>query len=229
MPDKPPAAPGLVLSRSQLIFNLLYSLVPLIGFWLVEKYWGLEAGIVVAIVLGIGEVAWVYWRERRWEPFSLWSAVLVIVMGIVSWQLESGKILLLKPAIIEAVFASVFIVSSIAKKPFMLLMAQKQFGKVEFNSMQLRYFNGVNWRIGLLFLLHTMMTVYAALWLSSDAWFFAKGVLFYILLALFFLGEFVYARFIVRPRMQREIENQRAFLTYQRELIERMRRGEHKN
>lgn len=219
-----PAQPAMMPTRSQLLFNLLYSLVPLIGFWLVEKYWGLEAGIVAAIVLGIGEVAWVYMRERRWEPFSLWSAALVIAMGLLSWQLESGKILLLKPAIIEAVFAAVFIVSSLARKPFMLLMAQKQFGKMEMNEVQLRYFNGVNWRIGLLFLIHTAITVYAALWLSSDAWMVAKGVLFYVLLAFFFVGEFCYARFVMRPRMQRYLLRQQELLAYQRVLIERMRK-----
>ena len=212
------------ISRTQLLFNLFYSMVPLIGFWLVEKYWGVIAGIVAAVVLAIGEVVWVYWRERRWEPFAVWSAILVIGMAILSWQLEDERILLLKPAILEGVFALLFLGSSIMGRPFMLLMARKQFGNMPMGDFQTRYLSGVNWRVGILFVIHTLVTVYAALYLSIDAWFWVKGLFFYILFGIFFLGELVYSRWVLRPRMLQYWQHQQAFLEHQKQLLDRVRR-----
>lgn len=224
-----PASPP---TRSQLLFSLAYSMVPLLGFWLVEKHWtskygeiaGLKAGIVAALILAVAEVAWFYVRERRWEMFAVWSAVLVIAMGTISWNMHSSVVLRLKPAVFEAVFAAIFLGSSMLKKPFMLIMAKRQMRNVAFNDLQLRYFNGINWRLGLLFLLHTALTVYAALWMSMDGWAFVSGALFYILFFVYFLGEFCYARLVFRRKLAEYYAGQRAFLDCQRAWIEQVRR-----
>ena len=220
MEKKKPYTPP---SRSQLLYNLIYSMVPLIGFWLVEKFWGLEAGLIVAIALGISEVLVVYIRERRFEPFSSCSAILVVGMGIISWQTGQGVFIRLKPAVMEGAFALAFIVSSLLKKPIMLLLARKQFGDIEFDDFQIQYFNGVNFRVGLLFLLHTLITIYAAVWMSTDAWIFVRGVLFYILFFIYFIGEFIYSRFFLRKKAEK-IAMQHAFLEYQKDIIIQMRK-----
>ena len=220
MGDKQSSLP----SRGQLMFNLAYSMVPLLGFWLVEKYYGLHAGVAVAVVLALAEVGWVYYHERRLEPFAAFSAVLVIVMGLISWQMESTVILRLKPAIIEGLFAALLLVSSLFGKPFLLIIARKQLGQTEFNPLQLSYLHGVNWRVGLLFLLHTLTTVYAALALSMDAWAFIKGILFYALFAVYFAGEFAYSRWRAK-RQHEQWQKQQAFLAYQRDIIRQVRSG----
>ncbi len=198
-------------------------MIPVIGFLCIEYFWGLEEGIIAAIILGIGEVAWVYYKEKRFEPFAISSALLVIIMGEVSWYSENRVIILLKPAIIEGIFASIFLVSSLMKKPFMLVIAKKQFGDASFSDFQLHYFNGLNFRVGILFLLHTLVTIYAAFYFSSAGYAFVKGVLFYIMFAIFFAGEFIYSRFFMRKRHMQEMADQQMFLEYQRRTIQKMR------
>ena len=56
---------AIVPSKNMIIFNILYSLVPLLGFWIIEEWYGLTAGIVAAIILGVGEIAWVFYKEKR--------------------------------------------------------------------------------------------------------------------------------------------------------------------
>ena len=212
------------ISRSSLLFNILYSMVPLLGYWWVEESFGLGAGIVAAIVLGLGEVVWVYWKEHRLEPFSLWSAILVVVLGGLSWLMENDVMIKLKPAVLEGVFAGIFIVSSVLGKPFMVVLAQKQFKGMIQHPFQLIYLSGLNLRLGFLFLLHTFVTIYAAIWLSSAAWIFVKGVLFYLLFAVFFGIEFFYSRWQVKQYTQTQM-HQQAFLEYQRNLIQQMRQA----
>lgn len=214
----PPAMP----SRSMLMFNILYSMIPLLGFWLIEEYYGLQAGIIAAIVLGIGEVGWVYWKEHRLEPFALWSAVLVVVMGMISWVMDNSVVIRLKPAVLEGVFAGMFLVSSWLHKPLMVVLAKKQFGNLIQNPLQISYMEGLNIRLGILFLVHTIITIYAAIYLSLSAWALVKGVLFYVLFFIFFGIEFFYSRYFFRQQAQ-TMSDHAAFLAYQRLMVQQIR------
>ncbi len=219
-------------SRSGLLLNLCYSIVPLIGFVLVEAIYGLEAGVIVAVILSLLEVAWVYWRERRWEPFAIWSAVLIVGMGALSWYTSNDVILLLKPAIFEGIFALILLFSSLMGKPFIMVVARKQFGSEDmFNDFQKEYFYGVNWRLGILFLLHTITIIYSAFYLSNEMYLLNVGAGFYIFFAVFFVGEFIYSRWRMKKQME-YMSRQAAFLEHQRNIIEQMkyspREGEQK-
>lgn len=211
-------------SGSSAMFNILYSMIPLLGFWLIEKYWGLQAGIIAAVVLSFIEVAWVYYREKRLEPFAVWSAVLIVIMGFISWVTESATLILLKPAIFEGIFAIIFLFSSFIGKPFMAVMAERQLKGQTITTFHSIYFKGLNLRIGIFFLIHTILTVYAALYLSKDAWFFVKGILFYLMFFIFFAFEFVYSRFRAK-RYHEKMESQYAFLQYQQNLAKQIREG----
>ncbi|NUM35655.1 MAG: septation protein IspZ [Candidatus Brocadiae bacterium] len=214
-------------TRGTMIFSLLYSMIPLLGFWLIEKYYSLEAGVIAAIALALAEVAWVYAKEKRFEPFASWSAALIILMGIISWQLQSDLFLKLKPAIFEMIFALLFLVSSCLGKPFMMVMAQKQFGEIGLNSFQAQYLKGVNWRIGFFFLAHVFLIVYASLYFSNDQWLFISGPFFYILLGIYFALEFFYSRFSLRRHIE-SWQKQQAFLEYQRSIIQKVKAGDNK-
>lgn len=209
---------------SSAIFSIFYSMIPLLGFWIIEEYWGLQAGIVAAIILSFIEVAWIYYREKRFEAFAVWSAVLIVIMGAISWITNSAVLILLKPAIFEGIFAIIFIFTSIIGKPFMAIMAKKQLKGQPITAFHKEYFNGLNLRIGIFFLIHTMMTVYAALYGSRGMWVLVKGVLFYVLFFVFFAIEFVYSRFRAK-RYHEKMELQQAFLESQSNMIEQMRRG----
>ncbi|WP_372371480.1 inner membrane-spanning protein YciB [Candidatus Uabimicrobium sp. HlEnr_7] len=213
-------------SGSSAMFNIFYSMIPLLGFWLIEKYYGLQAGIIAAIVLSFIEVAWVYYREKRLEPFAVWSAVLIVLMGVISWITESATLILLKPAIFEGIFAVIFLFSSFIGKPFMEIMAQKQLKGQNITAFHSMYFKGLNFRIGVFFLIHTILTVYAALYLSKDAWFFVKGILFYMMFFVFFAFEFVYSR-LKAKRYREKMEGQYAFLQYQQDMVKQIREGKH--
>lgn len=209
------------VQKSSIIFNLLYSIVPLIGFWWIEEKYGLVAGIIAAIVLALLEVIWTLIKERRFEPFSTWSAVLIIVMGVISWKLNNDVFIKLKPAILESVFVGLFFISSLIHKPFLLLVAKKQLGN-SLGDYQTSYLAKLNWHIGMLFLVHVLIIVYSAFWLSHNQWMFVTSVLFYIMFAVFFLIEFVVSR-IRFFRYRKQLQSQQIFLQYQRDIIQQMK------
>lgn len=215
-------------SKKQMTYGLISSVIPLLCFWIVESYYeSVEAGVIAAIVIAFIEVLWVYWREKRWETLAIASAGLVVLMGGVSWYFQSGRVIMLKPAIFEGIFAAVFIGSSLAGKPFMVAMARKQLGNVEFNDFQLQHFAGLNWRVGFFFLIHTLMTLYAAFYLSRQALDFTVGILFFILFFFFFVFEYLYSRRKMKKQAEKwAMENM--ILEQQREMYRKIRRGSSK-
>lgn len=197
-PTAPSSTAG---TRKQIVRTLLISLIPLIIFWIVEAYLGLVAGLIAAMVFALGELAWFYFREHRIDRFALMSAILILVLGGISLIFQKGIFFKLKPAVIEGVFAAILLISQLMGKPLLLTMATKQHGKGMLEGPRGKYLKGVNLRLGLFFLGHAGLTLYAALALSTSGWIFVKGVLQMILLGVLLLGEFLYTRFILAKRL----------------------------
>jgi len=211
--------------HTNIVWNILYSLIPLLGFWWVDSHYGLEAGLIVAIILAILEVLWYLIKEKRLEPFATWSAILILIMGGISWQFQNDVFIKLKPAILESVFAGIFFFSCFINKPFLLVVAKKQLGN-NLSDFQMQHLRSLNWHIGIFFLIHIMIAVYAALYTSNDTWMFLTGPFFYIFFILFFIMEFILSRYKWH-RYNKRLQSQHIFLQYQRNIINNMKYSTH--
>ena len=87
--------------------QLSYLFIFLIVFWLIEAYYGIEAGLLITLLLAILEVIWGYIREKRFEPFACWGVALILLIAIISWEFESEIFLKLRPAVFHGIFASI--------------------------------------------------------------------------------------------------------------------------
>ena len=180
---------------------MLISLAPVLAFIFVDEYHGPKAGVIAGIALGLCETAFFFLTEKRIDKFSLGSTILILIMGSLSLFTGNQIFFKLKPAIVNIVMIMVLIGTIIIKKPIMLLFAKKQFGK-DFTPTpyMLSYFTGISWRLSVLLLIHTIMIVYTAIYMSNAAWgFVAKGGSF-ILMGIYIVLEFVYARFVMPRR-----------------------------
>jgi intracellular septation protein A len=187
-------------NKKSMIKMMLISLAPIIAFIYVDEYYGPKAGVIAGISLGVLETLFLYLTEKRLDKFSLGSTLLILIMGSLSLLTGNQLFFKLKPAIVNIVMVMIVLGSSFMKKPIMLLFAKKQFGEnFTPNPYMLSYFSGISYRLTFLLIFHTVLIVYSALYMSNAAWgFITKGGSF-ILMGIYLVIEFFYAKFIM-PR-----------------------------
>lgn len=168
-------------SRKKALRSLLMAgLLPVLAYTFVEEYFGTIWGLVAGMALGVGEILNEWRTQRRVETMTWIGNGMILSMGLISLVTGDGLWFKLQPAIIEAVTAIFLMGSVIIKKPFMVLMGEKQgiFDKIhpEIRPLMISLFSGLTFRIGLFFLGHSLLATHAALYWSTSAWAILKGV-----------------------------------------------------
>jgi len=185
------------VNRFQLLKTLAPGFLPLVVFIIADSVWGTRVGLLVAVASGVGELIFSFAREKRIDFFILADTGLVVALGGVSILLENDIFFKLKPALIELLFCLLLGVSVFSPLNLMRLLSRRYLKGVEITAPQLQQFNRSLKLLFFLFLGHTLLIVYAAFFMSRQAWAFVSGGLFYIL----FLGYFVLE--LLRLRRQR--------------------------
>jgi isopentenyldiphosphate isomerase/intracellular septation protein A len=182
------------LNQKELIKKLLPGFIPLFVFILADEFWGMKVGIAVALLIGLAEMGYTWIREKRLDKFVLLDTGLLVALSGVSILLENDVFFKLKPALIEAILGVVLAVSLYSPVDIIGLMTQKYMQGVEMNEAQSVHFKRNIRNLFYLVLAHTLLVVYAAFYLSKEAWAFISGGLFYILFLFYFGIEFLKAR-----------------------------------
>jgi len=174
--------------------KLLPGFIPLFVFIVVDEIWGTIPGIVVAIATGVVQLIWTAYREKRFDSFILFDTLLLTGLGVVSILLDNDLFFKLKPVFIGFIFVAILGVSAFTPMDIVGRMTQRFLGGMEFNPVQLQ---AMRRNLRLFFwviLLHTLLVLYAARFLSKEAWAFISGGLLYVLFGLMFLYQLVKTR-----------------------------------
>ncbi len=185
-------------SKSGILKMFTLSLIPLIVYFIIDEYFGLYWGVAAALAAGIGETVYYKIKDKTWDKTVIGSTGLIIVMGILSIIFKSPVFVMFKPVIFEGIFGIALVFVYATKSDFVFNMAEKHTG-MEMGSEQKTRMRGITLRMGITLLIHAMMIAFAIFSYGKKEWLFVKGVLFYVMFALLFLFEFVYARFIAKP------------------------------
>lgn len=189
------------MNRTELLKKLLPGFIPLFAFIAIDEIWGTRAGLVAAIVIGLGELLWIWFREKRFDRFVLFDTGLLVVLGTVSIVLDNDIFFKLKPGLVELILCAVLAVSAFSKLNIVGLMTQRYMKDVELTDGQMIQFRKTLKLMFLVFLVHTMLVFYSAFFMSDASWAFVSGGLFYILFALVFAWEFVKQRVSARKQI----------------------------
>ena len=188
------------MSKSELLKKLLPGFIPLFVFIAIDEIWGTRAGLVAALLIGVGEMIWIWIKEKRFDRFVLFDTGLLLVLGSVSIWLDNDIFFKLKPGLVELILCAVLAVSAFSKLNIVGLMTQRYMKDMELNEQQMKQFRKTMRLMFVVFLFHTALVFYAAFYLSNEAWAFISGGLFYILFAVIFGYEFIKQRFnLSRP------------------------------
>lgn len=179
------------MDKTELFKKLLPGFIPLFVFIAIDEIWGTRAGLVAALVIGVGEMGWIWFKEKRFDRFVLFDTALLFVLGSVSIVLNNDIFFKLKPGLVELILCAVLAVSAFSKVNIVGLMTQRYLKDMELNDAQARQMRKTMQLMFFVFLGHTVLVFYSTFYLSNEAWAFISGGLFYILFAVVFGVEFI--------------------------------------
>lgn len=173
---------------------MLPGFIPLFVFIAIDEIWGTRAGLIAALVIGIGEMLAIWYKEKRFDGFVLLDTGLLVVLGSVSIILDNDIFFKLKPGLIELILCAVLAVSAFSKMNIVALMTQRYMKDIELNEQQMAQFRKTMQLMFFVFVTHTLLVFYSTFYMSKEAWAFISGGLFYILFAVVFAFEFIRQR-----------------------------------
>lgn len=162
---------GSLLNSASFIFG---GLLPIVAFTVIEELYGPIWGTIVAMIFGLGELAYEKIKLKKISKLTLFSNLLIFILGGVSIFFQEGIWFKLQPAILEVFMAFFLWGTTFSKTPFLAEMAFKQNPNLP---LAMRPFlEGVNWRLGIFFFIQSLLAVWAAFAWSTTAWAFLKGI-----------------------------------------------------
>ncbi len=183
------------MNKIEILKKMLPGLLPLFVFIIADAFFGTEIGLISALVFGLIQLIYSYIKFKKIDTFVLFDTVLIIAMGGISLFLHNDVFFKLKPAIINLILCAILGISAFSSKNIIAKMTAHYVKDFQMNPVQLRQLQKSARNLFFLFLLHSLLIVYSALYMSKEAWVFISGVLFYILFAAYFLLEFLKNKF----------------------------------
>ena len=184
-----------VINRTELFKNFAIGFIPIFVFILVDAIWGTEAGLIIAIIVGIAYMVYYLIRYKQLEKFILFDTVLIIILGGVSIVLHDEIFFKLKPALIEFILVVILGIHAFSSKPILLIMSKRYMGDIDLGSEQSDIMRQMSRILFIIFLFHTALIIYSAYFWSKEVWAFISGGLFYIVFGLILVGQWLYMKF----------------------------------
>ena len=163
------------MNKIDILKSLLPGLFPLIIFIVADSLWGTKTGLIIAVFVGILEIAYSWIREKFIDKFVLLDIGFIIILGIVSILLDDPIFFKLKPALIELIFCAVLAISVFSPVNVMLLMTKRYMKNIDIDEDAIKEMNRNLKVILIIFIIHTGLIIYSAFMMSKEAWAFISG------------------------------------------------------
>ena len=179
------------MDKSALIKKMLIGLIPLLAFIIADEVFGTQIGLIVAIIIGIGQLIYFYIKDRKIEKFVLMDTALILVLGGISLISHNDLFFKIKPALIEFILVVILGISAYSPKNIVLQMQKRYTGDIELNENQLAQIRSNLKLMFFIMFIHAILIVYAAFYMSTEAWGFISTALFYIIVGILFVWQLV--------------------------------------
>lgn len=195
--DLPPPKPE--TPRAKALSLLFGGLLPVIAFTVIEEKYGIIAGLIAGMIFGVGEIIYELVTVRKVSGLTWAGNGLLLLLGGVSLISSEGIWFKLQPALMEAGMFVFLFGGWALKKPFLVLMLQKQ--NPQAPEFLFKRMSGMTLRLSLFMLAHSALATWAAFSWSTEAWALLKGVGLTVSLIVYMLIEILW--------MRRQLQNER--------------------
>lgn len=169
--------------------TVLFGVLPLIVFVIVDSFAGLKTGIISAIGLALAEAVYSYLYYKTIDELTIGSLALVLVFGYISYKTENSLYFKFQPVLFGVIFSVLLLVTSFMGKPILVTMMYKyqymipaELREKVLNPIALELMAKSNLYLGWGFLLHAGVVAYAALYLSNWWWLILRGLGVYVMM-----------------------------------------------
>jgi isopentenyldiphosphate isomerase/intracellular septation protein A len=186
-----------------LLKKMLPGLVPLLIFILADEIWGTMVGLYVALGTGVAEFLFYLIKDKVVDRFILLDTLLLLVLGAISIVSENDVFFKIKPALIEAILLAVIAFSLWGPKNILMKMSERYMGEMRLDSTQEKSMRINMLAVFWITVLHIILVLISAFYMSKEAWFFISGGLYYIFFGLFF-AFMLFKNRIMKKRFENE-------------------------
>jgi intracellular septation protein A len=182
-------------------------LVPLVAFYLVESWYGLRAGTIVAIVLAAIEVMWTRWRTGRVPRMTIFTAGLIVLLGGLSLYSEDERFVLYTPIAGDLIFAAVLALSTVTGSSLLEAGMREQDPEADLHPLEQRFLRQATQRFALNLLAHAGLTAWSVD-VSREMWLLVSGPVQYGMFGVQLAAEIAWGRWVVGPRVDADLDAQ---------------------
>jgi isopentenyldiphosphate isomerase/intracellular septation protein A len=183
------------MNKKELLKKFSIGFIPLLIFIIADELFGTRIGLLAAITVGMFELTFYYLKYRLIEKFVLFDVGLIIALGSVSILLENDLFFKLKPALVETILLILLGIHAFSDKPLLFMLGKRYMKDIAIDETQMDIMRNLVKLLFFIVLFHILLIIYAAYNLSSEAWAFVSGGLFYIIFVVIFIGQFIYIKF----------------------------------
>ena len=168
---------------------LLFGILPLLAFVVIDSFAGLKTGVLAAIVFAVVEAGYTLVVYKTVDGLTVGSLVLVLVFGLLSYRSKKSIYIKLQPVFLGSNFGIVLLVMQALGKPLMVMVAEKyQYAfpeelratmtSPELMTMVAKLSGVLGWG----FLVHAGIIAYSAFKMSNWWWLIIRGIGLYVML-----------------------------------------------
>ena len=179
-------------------WSILFGLLPLLLFVIMDSFFGPKVGIITAGVAAIAELILSYSLFQSVDALTLGSVFLVLVMGYTAWKMKNPTIFKMQPVVMGLAMAFVLIISYTIDQPILTLLITKykdhmpeEFTARFMGPQSKRFLDLATLYGGWAILAQAGLVAWAALKLNNWWWIAFRAVGFYA----FFLGAIFLAKY----------------------------------
>jgi len=182
------------MNRFHLLKQLLPGFLPLLVFIVVDEIWGTKAGLAVAVIIGLCEIAYSLFKREKPDKFVLIDLGLIVMMGGVSMWLDNDIFFKLKPAVINLIMC--LMLAMLLYMPGNLLadMQKRYMPGVTINPWQQLEFAQSMKRFLIFLFIYTILTAWSAFGDVKEIWAAITGPGFFVVIGLWMGLEFLIKR-----------------------------------
>ncbi len=165
--------------------------MPIIVFIIADEFLDVTVSISIAIIIGIVQGVFIYFKEHRIDYFVFLDTGLLVLLGVISIISHDELFFKLKPGIVQSIMCILLIIMTFAPEKFLLGMLGRYGLSDNINQQNIIFLKKRLKGLTFLIIIHTALVFYSAFFMSKEAWAFISGVLLYIIFGFYLLLEFL--------------------------------------